>query len=641
MILACHNLEKSFGDQVIVRHGSFHIEDHEKAALTGLNGAGKSTILKMITGEIPADSGDIILAKGKQLGYLSQHPMTDSTRTVYEEMQTSKQYLIDMESQIRKIEAELQTLSGSHLEDRLAAYHNLTSRFERENGYAYQSEITGVLKGLGFTEEDFEKPVASLSGGQRTRVSLGKLLLTKPDILLLDEPTNHLDLHSIAWLETYLLNYPGAVLIVSHDRYFLNRVVTKIIEIEAGTLTMYLGNYQEFAKKKQMLRDARLKEYLNQQQEIKHQEAVITKLKQFNREKSIKRAESREKMLDKIEVLDKPTEVASEMRLTLEPSVESGNDVLTVTHLAKSFGTNCLFQDLDFDIKRGEKVALIGGNGTGKTTILKMVNHLVPKDAGTIALGSRVHIGYYDQEHQVLSLHKTIFEEISDAYPDLTNTKIRNVLAAFLFTGDDVFKKIEDLSGGERGRVSLAKLMLSPANFLILDEPTNHLDIQSKGILEDAIRSYTGTVFVVSHDRYFINRIATRILELKGKQLYSFIGNYDYYESHKDQVYEAAAPKQTDTSADTVTAPSATPSGKDDYKKQKEEQARLRKKENDIKKTEQKIEETEAAIAQIDEEFLNPEYATNSAKLGELSKKREELEETLSALYETWETLLA
>lgn len=641
MILACHGIQKSFGEHLIVRDGSFHIEDHEKAALVGPNGAGKSTLLKMIVGESAPDDGNVILTKGKTLGYLAQHQEMQSGNTIYEEVRTAKADIIAMERRIREIEMELKHLSGDALNDRLETYNRLTATFERENGYSCESEITGVLKGLGFTENDFTKPVDTLSGGQKTRVSLGKLLLTKPDILLLDEPTNHLDLNSIAWLETYLLNYQGAVLIVSHDRYFLNKVVTKVLEIELGELRTYMGNYSDYAAKKQQLRDIRLKEYLNQQQEIKHQEAVITKLKQFNREKSIKRAESREKMLDKIEVLDKPTEVASEMRLTLEPSVESGNDVLTVTHLAKSFGTNCLFQDLDFDIKRGEKVALIGGNGTGKTTILKMVNHLVPKDAGTIALGSRVHIGYYDQEHQVLSLHKTIFEEISDAYPDLTNTKIRNVLAAFLFTGDDVFKKIEDLSGGERGRVSLAKLMLSPANFLILDEPTNHLDIQSKGILEDAIRSYTGTVFVVSHDRYFINRIATRILELKDEQLYSFIGNYDYYESHKDQVYEAAAPKQTDTSADTATAPSATPSGKDDYKKQKEEQARLRKKENDIKKTEQKIEETEAAIAQIDEEFLNPEYATNSAKLGELSKKREELEETLSALYETWETLLA
>ena len=641
MILSCNNISKSFGTDIIIKSCSFNIEDHEKAAIVGINGAGKSTLLKIITGEEPADTGIVTLAKDKTLGYLAQQQDLQSDRSIYDELLSVKQYILDMESELRRIEAAMNSASGDELEALMNRYTNLNHEFEMNNGYAYKSEITGVLKGLGFAEEDFSLHVNTLSGGQKTRVSLGKLLLSKPDIIMLDEPTNHLDMESISWLENYLLNYNGAVLIVAHDRYFLDKIVSKIIEIDNGDCTVFSGNYTDYASKKAILRNMKLKEYLNQQRDIKHQEEVIAKLKQFNREKSIKRAESREKMLDKIEVLDKPTEVASEMRLTLEPSVESGNDVLTVTHLAKSFGTNCLFQDLDFDIKRGEKVALIGGNGTGKTTILKMVNHLVPKDAGTIALGSRVHIGYYDQEHQVLSLHKTIFEEISDAYPDLTNTKIRNVLAAFLFTGDDVFKKIEDLSGGERGRVSLAKLMLSPANFLILDEPTNHLDIQSKGILEDAIRSYTGTVFVVSHDRYFINRIATRILELKDEQLYSFIGNYDYYESHKDQVYEAAAPKQTDTSADTATAPSATPSGKDDYKKQKEEQARLRKKENDIKKTEQKIEETEAAIAQIDEEFLNPEYATNSAKLGELSKKREELEETLSALYETWETLLA
>ena len=641
MILACQNIEKSFGGVTLIQNASFHIEDHEKAAMVGINGAGKTTLLRIIMQELPTDKGEVILAKGKRIGYLAQHQDLDTDLTIYDSLLQVKQHILDMELQMREIEKQMKYAKADELERLMDTYSRLTHNFELENGYAYKSELTGVLKGLGFAESDFSKLVSTLSGGQKTRVALGRLLLSKPDIVLLDEPTNHLDMDSISWLETYLLNYAGAVLIVSHDRYFLDKIVSKVIEIDNGKVSSFSGNYSAYSEKKAMLRKEAYQAYMNQQQEIKHQEEVITKLKQFNREKSIRRAESREKMLDKIEVLDKPTEVASEMRLTLEPSVESGNDVLTVTHLAKSFGTNCLFQDLDFDIKRGEKVALIGGNGTGKTTILKMVNHLVPKDAGTIALGSRVHIGYYDQEHQVLSLHKTIFEEISDAYPDLTNTKIRNVLAAFLFTGDDVFKKIEDLSGGERGRVSLAKLMLSPANFLILDEPTNHLDIQSKGILEDAIRSYTGTVFVVSHDRYFINRIATRILELKDKQLYSFIGNYDYYESHKDQVYEAAAPKQTDTSADTVTAPSATPSGKDDYKKQKEEQARLRKKENDIKKTEQKIEETEAAIAQIDEEFLNPEYATNSAKLGELSKKREELEETLSALYETWETLLA
>ena len=637
MILACHNLEKSFGDQVIVRHGSFHIEDHEKAALTGLNGAGKSTILKMITGEIPADSGDIILSKGKQLGYLSQHPMTDSTRTVYEEMQTSKQYLIDMESQIRKIEAELQTLSGSHLEDRLAAYHNLTSRFERENGYAYQSEITGVLKGLGFTEEDFEKPVASLSGGQRTRVSLGKLLLTKPDILLLDEPTNHLDLHSIAWLETYLLNYPGAVLIVSHDRYFLNRVVTKIIEIEAGTLTMYLGNYQEFAKKKQMLRDARLKEYLNQQQEIKHQEAVIEKLRSFNREKSIKRAESREKMLAKIERIEKPVELASDMHLKLEPSVVSGNDVLRVDHLSKAFPNQTLFEDISFEIKRGEHVAIIGGSGTGKTTLLKILNEVIPADSGTFTLGSNVTIGYYDQEHHVLHMDKTVFDEISDDYPSLTNTQIRNMLAAFLFTGDDVYKLIGDLSGGERGRVSLAKLMLSEANFLILDEPTNHLDVASKEILEHALNDYTGTVLYVSHDRYFINETATRILELVNQKFVNYIGNYDYYLEKKEELTAVyAAPAAADTPSSTDTQASA---GKLDWKAQKEAQAKERKRQNDLKRTEERIETLETRCGAIDELMTHEDVYSNSVRCQELAKEKDNITAELETLYEQWESL--
>ena len=637
MILACHNLEKSFGDQVIVRHGSFHIEDHEKAALTGLNGAGKSTILKMITGEIPADSGDIILAKGKQLGYLSQHPMTDSTRTVYEEMQTSKQYLIDMESQIRKIEAELQTLSGSHLEDRLAAYHNLTSRFERENGYAYQSEITGVLKGLGFTEEDFEKPVASLSGGQRTRVSLGKLLLTKPDILLLDEPTNHLDLHSIAWLETYLLNYPGAVLIVSHDRYFLNRVVTKIIEIEAGTLTMYLGNYQEFAKKKQMLRDARLKEYLNQQQEIKHQEAVIEKLQSFNREKSIKRAESREKMLDKMERIEKPAEINDEMVIRLEPNVVSGNDVLRVDHLSKAFPNQTLFEDISFEIKRGEHVAIIGDNGTGKTTLLKILNEVIPADSGTFTLGSNVTIGYYDQEHHVLHMDKTVFDEISDDYPSLTNTQIRNMLAAFLFTGDDVYKLIGDLSGGERGRVSLAKLMLSEANFLILDEPTNHLDVASKEILEHALNDYTGTVLYVSHDRYFINETATRILELVNQKFVNYIGNYDYYLEKKEELTAVyAAPAAADTPSSTDTQASA---GKLDWKAQKEAQAKERKRQNDLKRTEERIETLETRCGEIDELMTHEDVYSNSVRCQELAKEKDNITAELETLYEQWESL--
>ena len=641
MLLACQNISKAFGTKEILHDVNFHINEKEKIAIVGINGSGKTTLLKIIMGEETPDNGQVIIAKDTTIGYLSQHQDISFDNTIYGEMLATKQYILDLEASIRKLEKNMKHAEGEELEKILETYNRLSSKYDRDNGYSYESEITGVLKGLGFSPEDYDRHINTLSGGQKMRIALGRLLLTRPDLIILDEPTNHLDMPSISWLEGFLASYSGSVLIVSHDRYFIDRIVTKVIEIDNKKATIYHGNYTYFADKRAELRASMMKAYLNQQAQIKHQEAVITKLKQFNREKSIKRAESREKMLDKIDVLDKPTEITSEMRLTLEPSVESGNDVLTVSHLAKSFGKEALFTDLDFEIKRGEKVALIGGNGTGKTTILKMINHIVSKDAGTIALGSRVHIGYYDQEHQVLSLHKTIFEEISDAYPDLNNTKIRNVLAAFLFTGDDVFKKIEDLSGGERGRVSLAKLMLSPANFLILDEPTNHLDIQSKSILEDAIRSYTGTVLVVSHDRYFINRIATRILELKDQKLYSFIGNYEYYDSHKEQVYTAAAavaPELADSVPDT-TAPVS--SAKDDYKKQKEEQARIRKKENDIKKTEQQIEQIEAEISEIDREFEKPEIATNSAKLGELSKKREELSSKLSALYETWEDLLA
>ena len=637
MLLACQNITKAFGSKEILKDVSFHVNEKEKLAIVGINGSGKTTLLKIIMGEETPDNGQVILSKDTTVGYLSQHQDISFDNTIYGEMLATKQYILDMEANIRRLEQDMKHAEGEELEKILEVYNRLSSKYDRDNGYSYESEINGVLKGLGFDPADYNRHINTLSGGQRMRIALGRLLLTKPDIIILDEPTNHLDMPSISWLEGFLSSYPGSVILVSHDRYFIDRIATKVIEIDNKKATIYHGNYSYYAEKRAEIRASMMKAYLNQQQEIKHQEAVITKLKQFNREKSIKRAESREKMLNKIDVLEKPTEIASEMRLSLTPSVESGNDVLTVEGLKKSFGANVLFENLNFDIKRGEKIALIGGNGTGKTTILKMVNHIVSKDSGTITLGARVKIGYYDQEHQVLSLHKTIFEEISDAYPDLTNTKIRNVLAAFLFTGDDVFKKIEDLSGGERGRVSLAKLMLSPANFLILDEPTNHLDIQSKGILEDAIRSYTGTVFVVSHDRYFVNRIATRILELKDKQLYSFIGNYDYYESHRDQVYAASLPCTPVTKEPEAQASS----GKEEYLKKKEEQAKLRKRENDIKKTEQQIEETENAIAEIDAEFLLPEYATNSAKLSELSKKREELDLKLSALYEAWESLLS
>lgn len=637
MILACHGISKAFEEKIIVDNGSFHIEDHEKAALVGPNGAGKSTILKMIVGELPTDSGNVILTRGKTLGYLAQHQNMDSSNSIYDEVKSAKAHLIAMEEQLRKIELELKDLSGSELASRMETYNRLTAAFERENGYAYESEITGVLKGLGFQEEEFSRPVSTLSGGQKTRVSLGKLLLTKPDILLLDEPTNHLDLNSITWLETYLLNYTGAVLIVSHDRYFLNRIVTKVIEVEAGQVMTYLGNYSDFSYKKKQLREARLKEYLNQQQEIKHQEAVIEKLRSFNREKSIKRAESREKMLNKIERIEKPQEINTDIHLTLTPSVVSGNDVLSIEHLSKAFPPQQLFSDVSFEIKRGEHVAIIGDNGTGKTTLLKILNGLVEADQGSFTLGTNVHIGYYDQEHHVLHMEKTIFDEISDDYPSLTNTEIRNMLAAFLFTGDDVFKLIGDLSGGERGRVSLAKLMLSEANFLILDEPTNHLDIASKEILEHALNDYTGTLLYVSHDRYFINQTATRILDLVNQKFVNYIGNYDYYLEKKE---ELTAAYTSEANSSDSSSPASTPSeNKLSWQEQKEAQAKERKRQNELRKTEERITALEERDSEIDQLMMKEEIFTNSVKCQELAQEKAAIAEELETLYEKWEEL--
>ena len=643
MILSCSNISKAFGSTEIIRHASFHIEDHEKAAIVGINGAGKSTLLKIIIGELAADEGDVVISRGKTLGYLAQHQELSGERTVFDEVLEVKRPLIEMVARIRKLELDMKHASGEELENMLSTYSRLNHEFELQNGYAYQSEVTGVLKGLGFTEEEFTKPVSALSGGQKTRVSLGKLLLTKPDIILLDEPTNHLDMNSIAWLEGYLTNYDGSVIIVAHDRYFLDRVVTKIIEIDNGALAVYQGNYTAYSEKRAMIRDAKMKAYLNQQQEIRHQEEVIAKLKSFNREKSIKRAESREKMLDKIEILEKPAEVNDEMRIRLEPNIISGNDVLTVRGLSKAFGPNHLFDHVDFEIKRGERVAIIGGNGTGKTTILKILNNLLPADTGEIRLGSKVHIGYYDQEHQVLHMEKTLFDELQDTYPTMNNTQIRNILAAFLFTGDDVFKRVRDLSGGERGRVSLAKLMLSEANFLILDEPTNHLDITSKEILEDALNSYTGTVLYVSHDRYFINKTATRILDLTGHTLVNYIGNYDYYLEKKELMTElyASEPAGSQTSGTEGGASQTSESSevKQDWKAFKEEQARIRKRQNDLKKTEDEIHRLETRDSDIDGLLTQEEVFTDVSRLLELNKEKEEIQTRLEELSEIWETL--
>ena len=632
MILACQNIYKSFGTDVILKDASFHIEEREKAAVVGVNGAGKSTLLKIIVGELEADSGNVVLAKGRSLGYLAQHQDLESGSTIYQELLSVKQDVIDLEARIRALELEMKHLSGDALTAALEAYTRLNQEFEQKDGYAYKSEVTGVLKGLGFAENDFEKQIDTLSGGQKTRVSLGKLLLSRPDLILLDEPTNHLDMASIAWLETFLLNYSGAVILVAHDRYFLNRVATKIVEIEAGTVRTFFGNYSDYGAKKAQLRDAQMTAWLNQQREIRHQEEVIAKLKSFNREKSIRRAESREKMLEKIDLLEKPVQISSEMQLRLEPEITSGNDVLTVEGLSKSFGTLSLFSDLNFQIKRGERVALIGNNGTGKTTILKILNGLLEADKGSFVLGTKVKIGYYDQEHHVLHMEKTLFEEISDTYPDLDNTRIRSTLAAFLFTGDDVFKRIGDLSGGERGRVSLAKLMLSEANFLILNEPTNHLDIVSKEILEQALNRYTGTVLYVSHDRYFINTTATRILDLTEKTLVNYIGNYDYYLEKRDLLTPATAEAPS-------SAPETSSLGKRDWKQQKEEQARARKRENDLKKTEEEIFTLETREQEIDGLLTLEEVYTDVSRCMELHREKEELAGRLDALYEQWEAL--
>lgn len=636
MILACQNIHKAFGEKIILKDASFHIEEREKAAIVGINGAGKSTLLKIIMGELAADDGQVIITKGKTIGCLAQHQEMESNGTIFQELVTVKQDVLDLEARIRSLELSMKHAEGAELQELMDNYARLNHDFEQKNGYAWKSEITGVLKGLGFSEEDFEKHVNTLSGGQKTRVSLGKLLLSRPDIIMLDEPTNHLDMESISWLENYLLNYNGAVLIVAHDRYFLDKIVSKIIEIDNGDCTVFSGNYTDYASKKAILRNMKLKEYLNQQRNIKHQEEVIAKLKQFNREKSIKRAESREKMLDKIEVVDKPVELNAKMNIKLEPSVISGNDVLTVTDLTKSFDGNTLFNNINFEIKRGERVALIGNNGTGKTTILKLINGIIPPDSGSIYLGAKVAIGYYDQEHHVLDPDKTLFQEIQDAYPDLNNTQIRNTLAAFLFTDDDVFKYIRDLSGGERGRVSLAKLMLSNANLLILDEPTNHLDIVSKEILENALNSYTGTILYVSHDRYFINATATRIIELTNRNIVNYIGNYDYYLEKRDILTAKASPDAQLSSSDNTTKKDSKLS----WQQSREEQNKLKKKQNEIKKTEIRIAEIEDRLSAIDTEYSDPSIGSNTARLMELHNESTQLKKELDELYEHWEELM-
>ena len=640
MILSCQNVSKAFGTEEILKKVSFHIEENEKAAIVGINGAGKSTLLKILIGELSADEGEVTIAKNTSIGYLAQYQEVSADCTIYEEVLRAKSDIIEMEAQIRSFEEQMKHTSGSELDTLMEHYHTFLQEFEAKGGYYYKSEVSGILRGLGFSEDMFDRKLGELSGGQKTRVSLAKLLVRKPDILLLDEPTNHLDLSSITWLEGFLKGYKGAVILVSHDRYFLDRIVTKVVEVFLHQAHAYAGNYSQYSKKKAQIREAQMKQYLNQQREIAHQEEVIAKLKSFNREKSIKRAESREKALEKIELLEKPVEEQADMHITLEPNITSGKDVLSVEGLTKAFPGNELFSGIDLEIKRGERVALIGDNGTGKTTMLKIITGKLAADAGTVRLGANVHIGYYDQEQQLLSEEKTLFEEIQDAYPNLNNTKVRSVLAAFLFTGEEtVTKRVADLSGGERGRLSLAKLMLSEANFLILDEPTNHLDMVSKEILEQALNQYTGTVFFVSHDRYFINQTATRILDLTGKTIVNYIGNYDYYLEKQAELTRVYVTERQNGQTQSAVSAASDDSGKMDWQEQKKQQAAVRKKQNELKKTEEQIATLEAQREQLEAEAADPAIATNSAHLMELHTQMTAIDEQLESLYENWELL--
>lgn len=635
MIIQCSHIDKAFGTDVILSDVSFHVNEQEKCAVVGMNGSGKTTLLKIIMGELPADSGEVIMAKNNSVGYLAQNQDIHSSRTIYEEMLDAKKEILQMEADMRRLEQDMKHASGASLDSMMKQYSILTHRYETANGYSYKSELSGILKGLGFTEDDYDRQIATLSGGQKTRIALGKMLLSTPDLIILDEPTNHLDLGSIRWLETYLATYRGAVIVVAHDRYFLDKIVTKVVEIEHSHARTYMGNYSDYDRKKQAIYNDMMKQYANQQQIIRHQEEVITKLRSFNREKSIKRAESRQKMLDKMERLEKPVSENDKMKLTLTPRIQSGNDVLTVSGLGKSFGSSCLFSELSFSIKRGERIAVIGDNGTGKTTILKIINGIVSADCGKIKTGANVSIGYYDQEHQLLHEDKTIFEELQDAYPNMNNTEVRNILAAFLFTGDDAFKQVKELSGGEKGRVSLAKLMLSNANFLILDEPTNHLDMVSKQILENALNRYEGTVLYVSHDRYFINRTATRILDLTQGRLLNYIGNYDYYLEKKAEVEKA----ELSGKEDVPTSGREKPDTRLSWQQQKEEQREERKRAGALKKVEDEIAMLEEEAAELEKALSDPSIGTDLAKLMELNNKKTETDNRLEELMEQWENL--
>lgn len=628
-ILSCSNLNKSYIVDIVLKDISFNVEDGDKIGILGLNGTGKTTLLNILAGELEKDSGEIYVQKDLKIGYLKQHVTIHSTMTIFDECLEEFSHLIQMEKDIRAMEEKISQLGSQgespELDDLMTSYGHLIEKFSALNGYGYKSEIKGVLKGLGFQEEEFYKNIDILSGGQKSRVHLAKLLLNKPKLLLLDEPTNHLDIDAISWLEKFLRDYKGSALIISHDRYFLDNIANRIFYMENTNLYIYNCNYSRFMIQRKIDLELIRKQYEDQQKEIKRQEEIITRFMNYGGARYIKQAQSRQKLLDKMKVIDKQKE-AKKTKIRFTPSIKSGNDVLRVETISKSYGSLELLKDINFNIYRGERVGLIGANGIGKTTLFKIILGQIEKDGGSIYLGTHVYPGYFDQEMDKLNVEKTVIDEIWDDNPNMDHYEIRTALGQFLFLGDDIFKEIKDLSGGEKGRLALLKLMLSKANFLLMDEPTNHLDIDSKEVLEDALLDYEGTLFVISHDRYFLNRITNKILELTEDGIKEYMGNYSYYLEKKNEIIYEDDEEFSKTKTQI----------KLEKKKEKEALVQDRNKRKKIKDLENEISSLETDMDHVDNELSNPEIYEDLDFVVELTKKREEIEENLNSLYEVW-----
>lgn len=633
IVLSCKNIHKSYGIDIILKDITFNVNEGDKIGLIGANGAGKSTLFKILTGMLSPDSGDLFIDKNQKLGYLSQHLSLESNNTIYDETLTVFSDLINLENRMSELEVKMNEPydpNKPEYHDKLIKDYTLTTElFTNRGGYTYKGEISRVLKGLGFIEADYTKNISILSGGQKTRVALCKLLLTKPDILLLDEPTNHLDLEAIEWLEDYLKSYKGTIIIISHDRFFLDAITNNTLELLNGKVNLYNGNYTKFVELKEKNYEVQMKAYKLQQSEIKHQEEIIERYKSFNREKSIKAAESREKQLAKIERIDAPEKEGKASKIKFETSIKSGNDVLHAENLSKTFGDKRLFNNVNFDMKREDKTALIGENGRGKTTLFKMILKVLNSDSGILYLGKNVFPGYYDQEQTNLNDEKSIIDEVWDDFPDMTTTELRNALAAFLFTGDDVFKKIASLSGGEKCRVNLLKLMLSKNNLLLLDEPTNHLDIMSREALEDALLNYDGTLLVISHDRYFLNKVINKIYELKEEGITEYLGNYSYFIEKKKNPQRFELLEENAGKSKTQI--------QEEKKKKREQEKLIKEHAQRIKTIEADIAASETLLSELQSQLCLEEVYSNPQRSSEINKQISQIENEIEKLYADWE----